>query len=859
MAQIDPKKRARLVTLAKTGLYARGDIKEKLLEEFGTSINDETLTNILTEEKITLPEMQDTERFKKRKLVESAAKSKYLKGYTYEDLEIDIKSGKSRVEIVDDILKKNPSNIKNIRQLTLSALGSRIQKRPELAKLDFINQKNLTKNKKTALKDLKDFVNKNKEAYKKVYASKKVGAVSGFKEKVLDYISQNYPNLINRSKGGRDILTGQRIFTGFDLLGRDVTGKGEYGRDLQLNKIIRKSLGIPERPLKGEGASIDRLNRVYNKNITNLLKEAQKQGKVPLVDPQTGFKINSEAAYSRYIDRKNIDPVRNLFGKYFKFGTEHMGGVARANLINDVDALNQVVALDTFTNKFDKGATVDRKITTLLNLAKQSSGNKAKEYLKTANELLKESDAKYGLDSTKYKLVKNEIVPIQPNEENIFKRAIRSFVATERYKDPNFKLLDPDLKKSIMAFKKGDEETGSKFLKTAVQTLIKSTDKLTKSEQLRFCKFLSNGGLPGDCKNAIKQDPEKAAKILSEAPVTSAAMNNVKKDSQKLIRLFRGESFPQRNIKGFKDKAKFFKTTIPEIKKDTLSGQWFTPTQDHAGSYLSRPGRMKYVDVTPQELESFQKYKDRVNRRPVKYSVKKMQGLPDPPLHGVTESFHHQLIPRYKLKQMEKAGRLKSKYDLNPFGKRFINDAPLIPATKGVLEWNRELGAFVDSANPGEVVGQNQLKAWADDNPMPVKAGTEDAFKPVKKNMLKTIGKSLAYVGAPLATAIIDSYFIGKQIAEDRPAENIVKDPLNWLGLATMSTLSDISGVSQPGKINTALRLGMSPGLIRGISRFAGLPGLAISTALTAYDQYQKYKNEEGLIYNLFNKRAEPL
>ena len=72
-----------------------------------------------------------------------------------------------------------------------------------------------------------------------------------------------------------------------------------------------------------------------------------------------------------------------------------------------------------------------------------------------------------------------------------------------------------------------------------------------------------------------------------------------------------------------------------------------------------------------------------------------------------------------------------------------------------------------------------------------------------------------------------------------------------------MSTLSDISGVSQPGKINTALRLGMSPGLIRGISRFAGLPGLGISTALTAYDQYQKYKNEEGLIYNLFNKKPQ--
>ena len=72
-----------------------------------------------------------------------------------------------------------------------------------------------------------------------------------------------------------------------------------------------------------------------------------------------------------------------------------------------------------------------------------------------------------------------------------------------------------------------------------------------------------------------------------------------------------------------------------------------------------------------------------------------------------------------------------------------------------------------------------------------------------------------------------------------------------------MSTLSNISGVTKPGKVNAALRLGMSPGLIRGVSRFAGIPGLAISTALTAYDQYNKYKNEEGLIYNLFNDKAK--
>ena len=66
------------------------------------------------------------------------------------------------------------------------------------------------------------------------------------------------------------------------------------------------------------------------------------------------------------------------------------------------------------------------------------------------------------------------------------------------------------------------------------------------------------------------------------------------------------------------------------------------------------------VDVTPAELESFNRYKAKVNKRPVKYSTKKKLGLPDAPTHGVTTSEFHQIIPRYKLKQMEEAGRLKN-------------------------------------------------------------------------------------------------------------------------------------------------------------------------------------------------------
>ena len=845
MAEIDPKKRARLVKLAKTGLYSKADIKEDLIEKFGSSINEKTFDRILIEEKITLPGIMETERGKRLKAAESATKSKYLKNYTFDNLETDIKAGKSRVEIVDDILKKNPSDVKDIRRLTLSALGSRLEKRPDLAKLDFINQKNLTKEKRNALKDLKSFVNKNKEAYKKVYASNKVGAVSGFKEKVLDYISQNYPKLINRSKGGRDILTGQRIFTGFDLLGREVNRKGEYGRDLELNKIIRKSLGIPERPLKGEGESIDRLNRAYNKNITNLLKEAQKQGKIPLIDPKTGSKINSEAAYSRYIDRKNIDPVRNLFGKYFKFGTEHMGGVARANLINDVDALNQIAALDTFTNKFDKGAKVDQKVTTLLKLAKQSSGDKAKDYLETANKLLKESDAKYGLDSTKYKLIKNEIIPIQPNEENIFKRAVTAFTATERYKDPNFKLLDPDLKQSIMAFKKGSFEKGTKFLKSAVQTLISKTEDLSKADQLRFCSLLANGGLPGDCKQALKADPEKAAQVLSDAPATNKAAAEVKDSAQKLIRLYRGEGFKLRSGPTIKEMAKTFGVSEAEAKKKLLSGQWFTSDPVAASSYTDKLGKTKFVDVTPREFLNFKKYVDRVN---------KTKSLSGGERFAVGTGDKLSIIPRYKLKEFEKADKLKSQRNIF---KDFNLEGGYMKRAEGVLSYDSVKGGFVDPADPTTIVNQDQIKAWAEANPEKVTAGTEPVKAATNKSVLANVGKSLARIGAPLPTALLDSYFIGQQVKEGKGTAEIASNPLNWLGLATMEPLTKVSGVATgSGALNKALRLGLNPATIRGISRFAGLPGLAISTALTAYDQYQKYKDGEGFIFNLLNQKG---
>jgi len=184
------------------------------------------------------------------------------------------------------------------------------------------------------------------------------------------------------------------------------------------------------------------------------------------------------------------------------------------------------------------------------------------------------------------------------------------------------------------------------------------------------------------------------------------------------------------------------------------------------------------------------------------------------------------------------------------------DDAKLADTFKETnLRWNNDVGAF-ETAN-GDVATQADIKQYAADNPMEIKVGEKPVEVATNKSVLANVGKTMARIGAPLPTAVLDSYFIGQQVKEGKGTAEIASDPLNWIGLAAMEPLSKVSGIAESGKLNSALRLGLNPATIRGISRFAGLPGLAVSTAMTAYDQYKKYQNEEGFIYNLFNKEGK--
>jgi hypothetical protein len=402
-------------------------------------------------------------------------------------------------------------------------------------------------------------------------------------------------------------------------------------------------------------------------------------------------------------------------------------------------------------------------------------------------DLLEESyGTKNPLDIDHIKGIKNEpftnlrVIPTRINQAagNIKQKAAeaQAGLLTKTADDYTPDKVDQMLKKIGYGFTKGTKKLKEDELKLAEKILkegreLRTPITIAKEVVDNFAQKVKSvpggcravvtralGGPLDTCEAIIKSDPEKAAVKLNNAiTATKGPLKDLKKDSQKLIRLFETGAV----------------TTANKI--------------------------------------------------------------PQPPLKPEVEN----------IKAVNEFTRRNPRINQTP---------PIVPNTR----YDPNAGGFVNTKT-NTIDNNFNAKAYAENNPVEVKAGTEDALKPIKGNLLKTVGKSLAYVGAPLPTALIDTYLVGKQIAEDRPAAEIAKDPLNWLGLATMSTLSEISGVSKPGKMNAALRLGMSPGLIRGVSRFAGLPGLAISTALTAYDQYNKYKNEEGLIYDFFNKDSKAI
>ena len=226
------------------------------------------------------------------------------------------------------------------------------------------------------------------------------------------------------------------------------------------------------------------------------------------------------------------------------------------------------------------------------------------------------------------------------------------------------------------------------------------------------------------------------------------------------------------------------------------------------------------------------------------------------------------------------------------------------------VQYNPEIGSFVNPITEDKT-NQNALLGWATENPLTTLAGTSVAAStqeiPRSYKMRRGVGDMgplpggkgkirssiglggalkpvLTTLGTPLMTLGFEGLLGKQRLEEGENMSDILMDPLGpALGLSFMEPLSKMSGITRnaqprgimggikqalnlrdfsnvgtarPGIISKALRLGLSPRVIAGVSR-GGLYGLLAATALSAgkfgLDQYDKYQNEEGMMYNYFN------
>ena len=215
----------------------------------------------------------------------------------------------------------------------------------------------------------------------------------------------------------------------------------------------------------------------------------------------------------------------------------------------------------------------------------------------------------------------------------------------------------------------------------------------------------------------------------------------------------------------------------------------------------------------------------------------------------------------------------------------------------GALTYNRELGEFVNPLNDDKA-NQGTLTEWIKENPVKTVAGTSLGFSaqeiPGAYKKARELGRGrtrsalgitgalkpvLTTFGTPAMTTLFEVPFAAKRLEEGETMTDVLTDPLGpALGLTFMEPLSRGAGVirdapkrtmaeglrnyfnlqnvgtARPGMTSKFLRMGMSPRMIAGASRFLGLPGLALSLGLTGYDAYKNYQNQEGMIYNFFNR-----
>jgi hypothetical protein len=125
---------------------------------------------------------------------------------------------------------------------------------------------------------------------------------------------------------------------------------------------------------------------------------------------------------------------------------------------------------------------------------------------------------------------------------------------------------------------------------------------------------------------------------------------------------------------------------------------------------------------------------------------------------------------------------------------------------------------------------------------------TRKAMGPARA-ALGPVGKALSGFATPAGIAALTPLNVASSLYEGDSAYEIATDPVNYLGPALAGNLSKEAtrGMGATSKLARSLRLGMSPGAIKMVSRRFGLPGLALSAGISLYELADDYKSSRGI------------
>jgi hypothetical protein len=156
-------------------------------------------------------------------------------------------------------------------------------------------------------------------------------------------------------------------------------------------------------------------------------------------------------------------------------------------------------------------------------------------------------------------------------------------------------------------------------------------------------------------------------KLLKSKPKKSYGRVDLEKllKGKDKIRVYSGSMERSSNtLKSFIEDAKYLGTTPEKIAKDKFKGQWFTPFESYARMFADPKdlaSKIRTVDLTPKEIAIAKRYVKKVNKKDI-ISMRKKLGVKPFPKQNITTDENLVLIPRYKLKKLEKENRIMTDY-----------------------------------------------------------------------------------------------------------------------------------------------------------------------------------------------------